>query len=86
MNKEMITISKDKLVLLSQLLKEVKNQCSEIQGKELTTYAYKSQRAIVETILNDAVDKTIDTLKRFQAKEQLKALAKEDIRGKKDEI
>ena len=64
MTKEMITISKDKLVLLSKLLKDTKNLYKDVEGKALLTYKYKTQRRMIETLFDDtAIDKYIDNLK-----------------------
>jgi|AntAceMinimDraft_18_1070375.scaffolds.fasta_scaffold01202_16 valyl-tRNA synthetase len=61
---ETIIIKKNKLVLLSKLLKDVKNIFKEIKGKELLTYKYNVQRKMIETLFDDEViDKYIDNLK-----------------------
>lgn len=85
MEKEKIIISKDKLVLLSKLLKDTKNLYKDVEGKELLVYKYKTQRRMVETLLDESViDNYIDKLKDKLYKDSIKKQAGEQI-GKDEE-
>jgi hypothetical protein len=76
--KETIVISKDKLVLLSKLLKEMKDLYTGVEGKELLSHKFKSQRRIVETLFEDkSINDYIDNLKDRLYKAKLKAQIKE---------
>ena len=76
--KELITISKDKLVLLSKLLKEMKALYKDVEGRELLVYKYQTQRRIVETFFEEKnVDEYIDNLKERLYKARLKEQVKE---------
>jgi len=78
--KEMITISKDKLVLLSKLLKDTKNLYKDVEGKELVAYKYRTQRRMIETLFDDtAIDGYIDKLKDKLYKEFIRKQAGEKI-------
>jgi len=60
-SKEVITINKNKLVLLSKLLKDIKNLSKEKNEKEAKKYII--QRRIVESLFNEeALNKHITTL------------------------
>jgi len=75
-----IEINKNKLVLLSKLLKDVKNIYKNVEGKELLVYKYKTQRRIVETIFTDkALNIYIDKLKNILYKEAIKKQAEGKI-------
>jgi len=85
MTKEMIKISKDKLVLLSKLLKDTKNLYKDLEGKELVAYKYKTQRRMIETLFDEeAIDGYIDKLKDKLYKERIRKQAGEQI-GNKEE-
>jgi len=73
---EKIEISKNKLVLLSKLLKDVKNLYKDVEGKELLRYKYKTQRKMVETIFDEeAIDTYIEKLKNTLYKHSIKKQA-----------
>ncbi len=64
-DKVYICISKDKLVLLSKLLKDLKNEFVDTVGKEKQVYKLRVQRRIVETLFDDLhINKFIDGLKQ----------------------
>ena len=88
MTKEKITISKDKLVLLSKLLKDTKNLYKDVEGKELVAYKYKTQRRMIETLFDEtAIDKYIDKLKDGLYKASIKKQAGELINDiEEDEV
>lgn len=70
---EKLDVSKDKLVVLSKLLKELKNLYREEDGKELMTYKLKVQRRMVETFFDvDAIDTYINKLRTAIHKKKLK--------------
>ncbi len=78
-DKENVVISKDKLVLLSKLLKEMKAVYKEMEGKELLVYKFQTQRRIVETFFEERnIDDYIDNLKERLYKAQLKQQVKEE--------
>jgi len=78
--KEQITISKDKLVLLSKLLKDTKNLYKDVEGKELVAYKYKTQRRMIETLFDEeAIDGYIDKLKDKLYKDTIRKQAGEKI-------
>ena len=79
MEKEMITFSKDKIVLLSKLMKEIKNVYAEQKGKELLIYKYRVQRKLLESMLDEkAINKYITTIKENLNKEELKKQIKQE--------
>ena len=68
-----VVISKNKMVLLSKLLKDVKNSYKELDGKELMVYKFTTQRKFIETIMeSESLDKFIDSLKNRNYKLKLK--------------
>ena len=70
---ENIEISKNKLIVLSKLLKEMKNLYREDEGKELFTYKLKIQRRMVETMLEEEnIDVYINKLRTAIHKKKLK--------------
>jgi hypothetical protein len=79
MNEEII-FKKNKLVLLSKLLKDVKNIYNEEKGRELETYKLRTQRKFLETIFEEeAVDKYINRLQNILTKHNLKKQINEEI-------
>ena len=77
--KENVVISKDKLVLLSKLLKEMKAVYKEMEGKELLVYKFQTQRRLVETFFEEKnIDDYIDNLKERLYKSRLKKQVKEE--------
>jgi hypothetical protein len=79
MNEEII-FKKNKLVLLSKLLKDVKNIYNEEKGRELETYKLRTQRKFLETIFEEeAVDKYINRLQNILTKHNLKKQISEEI-------
>jgi hypothetical protein len=70
---EKLEVSKNKLIVLSQLLKEMKNLYREDEGKDLLVYKLKTQRRMVETLFDvDAVDLYINKLRTAIHKKKLK--------------
>jgi hypothetical protein len=77
-----IKISKGKLVLLSKLLKDLKNLCVDVKGKELEGYRYKTQRQLIEVIFDDErLNQFIDSLNRKLKKELLKQQVRQEIQN-----
>lgn len=78
--KPMITISKDKLILLSRLLKDMKETYRDVEGKELLVYKFQTQRRMVETFRDtENIDAYIDNLKERLYKARLKQQVKDNL-------
>ena len=77
--KPQITISKNKLILLSKLIKDLKNEYKEQKGKEKMIYKLRTQRRLIETFFDeDYINTYIDSLKQRIANINLKKQLKEE--------
>ena len=77
---DIIVMSKNKLVLLSKLLKEVRAVIKGREGKELMSYKLKTQRNTIESLCSEnGLNKWVDRCKATLNKQILKTQIKDDV-------
>jgi len=68
-----IIINKNKLVLISKLIKDLKHEYINIADKELIRYKLNIQRKLIERLFNDdSINKMIDNLNNQINKAKIK--------------